>query len=237
MSIFNLGRGTPAAPAPFWQPPGVGWDKVPFVPYESFMEYRSLLNVVFYEYSIMVRQGLELGNMQLWSVARYGLSRGVKQHWITHGKDIISKLTKGVGSEWCEFVNLFLVNSLDTTARVFVFCRVPFPVTGFGNFHESVQDIFEILERELSLFLHNWEIGPMGSYSFYLVNFKYYRSISNDAGDSEDSDQYYIPIGKFQDIMAAFAMGGHARLGASDNCIVGTLNDEIFRCIFSHGVF
>jgi hypothetical protein len=150
------------------------------------------------------------------------------------GKDLISKLTKGLGLEWCDTVNSLLVNSLDTAARVFVFCRVPFPVTGFGNFHSYVNDIYDVLERELSLFLHDWDINPIGSYSFYLANFKYYRSLS---GEEEDSDDNYMPTGKFQDIMAAFAMGTHARLGNDDGCVVGILNDELLRCIFTHGMF
>jgi hypothetical protein len=232
--------------APFWQPPGVGWETVPLVPYESFTEYRALLQLVLGEYSMMVRRGLEIGNMQLWSVARYGLSRGVKRHWQRHGKDIFLKLTKGIGSEWCESVNSFLVTSLDTAARVFVFCRVPFPVTGFGNFSESVDDVFDILCRELCLFLHNWDINPNGRYSFYVANFKYYRSLSESLnahgnGESEpsddSSDDHYMPVGKFQDIMAAFAMGGHARLGAGDGCVIGILSDELLRCIFAHGIF
>lgn len=223
--------------APCWQPQGVGWETIPFVPYDSFMECRLLLKVVFDEYSSMMWRGLEIGNMQLWSIAAYGLSQGVKRHWMMHGVNIILKLTKGIGREWCESVNLLLVNSLNTAARVFVFSRVPFPVTGFGDFRDYVHDVFDILERELSIVLHSWDIGPFGSYSFYLVNFKYYRSISSDTSDSEDNDLFYMPIGKFQDIMTAFVMGMHQRLGANSECVVGLLNDEIFKCIFSHGIF
>lgn len=235
MSILQVRRNHDST-APFWQAPGVGWESVPVVPYESFAEFRSLLNDVVDSYAKMVREGLEVGVMQLWSVSRYGLSVGVKSHWLRYGVDIMQRLTKGVGREWCESVNFFLVNTLDTTARVFVFCRVPFPVTGFGDFRDSVQDIFDVLERELCLFMHNWNIHPMGTYSFYLANFRYYRSLS--AGSSGfDDDCHYLPMGKFQDIMAAFAMGIHPRLGSNQDCVVSVLNDELLRCIFTHGVF
>jgi len=223
--------------APLWQVPGVGWDSVPFVPYESFTEYKSLLKGVVDEYTIMIREVIESGDLRLWSVSRYGLTYEMKQHWNRHGVGMLLRFTKGVGKEWCESVNSFLVNTLDTAARVFVFCSVPFPVVDMGNFRDTIQDVFEILERELCLFMHSWVIHPMGTYSFYLANFVYYQSLSGESNGSVDDDCRYMPIGKFQHIMAAFAMGVHPRLGSREDCVVSLLSDEILRIIFSCNVF
>jgi hypothetical protein len=220
--------------APIWQMPGVGWELVPLVPYESFTEYRTLVDEVGDAYSNMVRIGIETGNMQLWSVSSYGLSLGVKNHWLNQGSDIFLKLTKGIGRNWCELVNMFLVNTLDTAARVFVYTRVPFPVTGFGDIQESRREIFDILERELRLFIHDWHINPMGYYSFYHTNFIFYR---NSSSVIEEIDDKYLPINKFQDIMSAFAMGMHERLGGNDNCVLKILDGDLLRHIFTYGVF
>jgi hypothetical protein len=220
--------------APIWQMPGVGWELVPFVPYDSFTEYRTLVDEVSDAYSSMVRRGIETGNLQLWSVSCYGLSRGVKRYWMDHGKDIFLRLTKGIGKDWCELVNMFLVNTLDTAARVFVYTGVQFPVTGFVDTQESRHEIFDILERELRLFIHDWHINPMERYSFYYANFTFYR---NTSSCTEDIENHYLPINKFQDIMAAFAMGMHDRLGENNTCVIRMLDNDLLRYIFTFGVF
>jgi hypothetical protein len=237
--------------APIWQAPGAGWERVPLVPYESFGEFKALLREFIDEYNRIVSKVLDdnVGdrNMQLDFMACYGLSWDVKHQLIREGTTAFLKLTKGVGKGWCELVSVFLVHILSTAARVFVFSGIPCPTTGFDTFEKSKGEISDLLDREICLFVHDMDINPMRYYSFHRVNFKRYRNnkshprakYSTDNCSEEDSDvDEYIPTGKFQDIMTAFAMGRHARLGAaSSGCAVGMLTDDLIKLIFTYNIF
>ena len=94
--------------------------------------------------------------------------------------------------------------------------------------------IFDLLDNEIRRFIHHKEINPMMCYSLRRLNFILYYSDSSDH-DLNDLNQLFMPIWKFQDIMAAFAMGRHARLGR--NCVIGMLDDELIRLIFAFGLF
>ena len=219
----------------FWQIPGVVWKHLPLVPYESYSEYKTLLDRAIEEYSKMINHsmGESVGDstMRPWSVAHCGLPGNVTFPWIADGRDIFLKLTKGEGFEWCELMNSLLVHTLDTAARMFVYSRViEFGIHHESEFEEGIKVISELLDSEVKRFMHGMEINPMGSLSLRSLNFIFYRNFYI----SDDIDGI-IPTGKFQDIMAAFAMGRHPRLG-EDGCI-GMLDDDLIKFIFNFDNF
>ena len=225
--------------ASFWQMPGMVRKELPLVPYESYNEYEVLTERLATEYTTMVKKGLEDNvsdsSLRPWYLAHYGLSWNVTRHWMRKGNDIFLKLTKGVGKEWCELMNVFLIDLLDTAVRIFVHTRL----IGFGihlesEFEGGMDPIGDLLECEIRRFIHHKEINPMMCYSLRRLNFILYYSDSSNH-DMNDTNQLFMPTWKFQDIMAAFAMGRHARLGK--NSLVGMLDDELTRLIFNFRLF
>ena len=215
--------------APPWQPPGRGWELVPEVPYESYMEFRVLLGELTKGYVELVRAAMERHitgqDLQLWSLAVYGMPWDFRRELCSLGKELFLGLTKGEGADWCELTNNFLVNTLDTTARVYVYSGVCFPETRVSYM------VSETMENEVKRFITYGEISQFGYYSFQFRNFLYYGSSIDEA----HADRHYMPVFKLREIVKAFAMGTHGRLG--EGSLVRVLDADLVRLIFSYGVF
>jgi hypothetical protein len=226
--------------SPFWQKPGRYWELIPLVPYTSYKEYEDLRVQVMQDYTTLIREGMameyiEFNNSQnhMLHLGYIGLMWEVKHLWVSKGKDIFLKLTKGVGTEWCELVNSFLVHQLDTALRTHMYCKLQFPVDGFDT---AMQETCDYLLKEANAFIKNRNLNPMGYYSFHFVNFKHYRS-SNDQVNYGETDlgQFEMPMALFQQIMTAFTMGSHARLG--ERSCVQMLDAELMRLVFKFEIF
>jgi hypothetical protein len=232
----------PNSTSPFWQKPGRYWSLIPVVPYYSHAEYKELKKTAVKEYKLLIRDfmGRESGwlnkdeNSEVTlHLASIGVSWEVKHKLGIDGTEIFLRLTKGMGVEWCELVNSFLVTTLDTALRAYVFCQTQFPVYGFDG---AVQEICSYLQDEAEFFIENRNLNPMGYHSFHYTNFKFYRSQDESQDLSvTDSDQYEMPMAQFQNIMAAFSMGTHARLG--DGSCVRMLDTKLLRLVFKFDIF
>jgi hypothetical protein len=217
-------------PPQFTKMSGIRWEMVPLVPYESYAEYQVLVNDVIEGYSKMIKDSFEYTEIDLSSMSSYGLSLDLKYHWNKQGSNLLLKLTKGEGVEWCKLVNACLVDGLSTSVRVFVGYSIQFPASGFDEVKLSITSL---LQREINFFTCNRNFNPIGYHIFHHVNFIYYRSSSDDLGSF---DAFLMPTSMFRSIIIAFAMGTHSRLGTVD-CVVGVLSDNLLRLIFSYGVF
>ena len=212
---------------PIWQPQYDGYDLVPQVPYFSFDEFFALLRELKVAYYKLVQESVEGSNMQPRLVSFSGLLC-IRCKLQDGGKSLFFKLTKGCGSAWCAAVNATLVSRMDCAARTYFFFHLqPGHDVSLG---ECKQFLLLVLKREIKLFLRDWDLDPFGYYPFTRKNFKYYAS-SQDVNTTTRA--LYMPIGKFQDIMAAFAMGTHRRLGGSDACLVRLLHNELVMYLFS----
>jgi hypothetical protein len=219
-----------------WQKPGRYWELIPEVPYTSYAEYKSLTAEVVVEYSSLIRTSMytELQEIKqnlvnhVFDLAYIGLSWELRQKWVDKGPQIILKLTKGTGRDWCELVNSFLVCALDSATRAYVQGKAEFPVDGFDA---AMADVCTYLQQQARIFIKDRNLNPMGYYSFFYVNFKYYKSsLELDYEESQN-----IPMAKFKQIMLAFVMGGHDRLG--EGSCVAMLDDELMRLIFKFEIF
>jgi hypothetical protein len=215
--------------APIWQPQHAGYSRVPLVPYVSFDEFNTLLKQLKEEYYETVDgcvQGALKNNnlMTPRSISHCGLL-GVWRELTQKGRDSFLKLTKGYGYEWCVAINAFLMTAMDSSARTFFFFHLH-PMMGDVSLEEYQEELVTVLRREVKLFLSDWDLQPTGYYSFMRKNFKCY-------GSSEDSEYIDIPIAMYQQIMLAFAMGTHRRLGGNDGCLIGSLPSELVVYLFA----
>lgn len=226
----------PNSTSPFWQKPGRYWELIPEVPYLSYREYRDLSSSVALEYCRLIKQTMEEefedGKLNrfdlLLEMAYIGLSWNFKHVLADKGPAVLLRLTKGHGSEWCDLINSFLICILDSTTRTYTSTKNLFPVE---SFEAAIAETCSYLQRQACFFIKERNLNPMGYYSFFYANFKYYKS-------SEEPDYHEtqnMPIQQFKDIMAAFVMGSHERLGAG-SC-VGMLHDELLRFIFKFEIF
>jgi hypothetical protein len=226
----------PASTSPFWQKPGRDWERIPVVPYESHGEYLKLKGEMIKEYENLIKEAIdaetkrETRDERLLRLAYIGLPWEVKQHLQTKGKDVFLKLTKGEGKEWCNLVNTFLVTMMDTATRALVFKSIEYPAVGYD---EAVGQLQSYLKKEAFLFINDRNMNPMGYFSFFHTNFREYRTPFTDF-DDDDHDQM-MPMGRFQDIMAAFAMGTHPRLGAESH--INSFEGDLVRLIFAFEMF
>ena len=226
----------PASTSPFWQKPGRDWERIPAVPYESHAEYLKLKGEMIKDYDNLIKEAIdaetkrETQDERLLRLAYIGLPWEVKHHLQSKGKDVFLKLTKGTGGEWCNLVNTFLVTILDTATRALVFKSIQYPAAGY---EEAVSQLQSYLKKESFLFINDRNMNPMGYFSFFHTNFREYKAPFTEF-DDEDSDQM-IPMARFQDIMAAFAMGTHARLGAVS--WVNLLESDLVRLVFAFDMF
>jgi hypothetical protein len=129
-------------------------------------------------------------------------------------------------------VNAFLVDALDTAARVYVYSCGHFPAS---EMEEAKPSISNLLCREISLFICDKNINPMGYFCFHHVNFRCFNRQEDEIGHNGEH-WHYMPTEKFQEMVTAFAMGRHVRLG-SDGCVVSILSNELLRLIFSYEIF
>ncbi len=232
----------PNSTSPFWQKPGRYWNLIPVVPYASYAEYKALKKTAVEEYKRLIRDCMEIDSGWLNEdghhtaiphLSNMGVSWGVKHILGTDGKEVFLRMTKGMGGEWCELVNSFLVTILDTALRTYVYYQTQFPASGFD---EAVREICRYLQEEAGFFIENRNLNPMAYHSFHFANFKFYRSRDESLDLTKtDSDQYEMPMAQFQNIMAAFSMGTHDRLGAG-SC-VRMLDAELLRLVFKFDIF
>lgn len=238
--------------APHWQYPGVGWESLPLVPYASYKEYEGLVldlckglhRVV----GASVAKELELmGGDFLWSVSLngglnglnglngldgpIGLSVDLKREWMAAFQAIFLEFTKGEGGAWCDQVAAMLVAILNTFFSAF-FKLQEFPASGFDEMWDK---LLHALHVEVECFVRVDRMNPLGLYSFENANFVTSRGYYDYNGYNGIQDLYVMPVGKFQDVMAAFCMGRHARLGGGS--AVCALDDDVARLIFTFGLF
>ena len=229
----------PNSTSPFWQKPGRFWELIPEVPYISYKEYDTLTRFAASDYSDLIKEVMntkkETRNnaefSQIMELAYIGLCWDTKHALAAKGKDIFLKLTKGAGCDWCELVNSFLISILDATTRTYVYLYSKPGIIREDDFNKVLCDICGYLQLQATLFIRDRNINPMGYYSFFYVNFKYYKS-------SVELDYHCdqnMPIAQFKDIMAAFAMGAHERLG--EKSCVAVLDDELMRMVFRFEIF
>jgi hypothetical protein len=168
------------------------------------------------------------------SISYYGLI-GIEQGLTDAGHVWFLRLTKGVGAEWCAAMNCILIQRLNAAARTFFHYHIQ--PSSDDRLDEHSDSLNEMLEREVCLFARNYDFHFTGYYPFNSRNFTFYGRLC--AGEEGPPHQYSthdcMPIGKFQAIMLAFAMGSHARLG--DRCLVGALGRDLIEHLFSWGVF
>ena len=143
------------------------------------------------------------------------------------GSVLFLKLTKGCGSVWCAAVNAELMSRMNSASRSFFFFHLQ--PDDNNEIAECKELLVHVLRREVKLFLRNPELNPFGYYPFQRKNFKYYAS----NGEVNTSTANYLPIRKYQEIMTAFAMGTHHRLGGSNDCFVRLLPNDLVMHIFS----
>ncbi len=221
----------PAAPS--WQQQYSGWDLVPQVPYESGDEFLELLEGFRVGYCKLARDcvasSLESSAMLPLSISYYGLI-GIEQGLTDAGHVWFLRLTKGVGAEWCAAMNCILIQRLNAAARTFFHYHIQ--PSSDDRLDEHSDSLNEMLEREVCLFAKHYDFPFNGYYPFNSRNFILYASIPCAA---QFSNKDCMPVGKFQAIMLAFAMGSHARLG--DRCLVGALGRDLIEHLFSWGVF
>ena len=229
----------PSSSSTYWQKPNRYWELIPLVPYTSYKEYEALKVQVVQDYTALIREGMamefdELNKSQhhMLYLGYIGVMWEVKHLWASKGRDIFLKLTKGVGPEWCELVNAFLVHQLDTALRTYIYCKMQFP----EGFDTAIQETSEFLFKEAYAFIKTRNLNPMGYHSFHFANFKHYRSSQDQIDwDAVDLGAFEMPMTIFQHIMAAFAMGSHARLG--EKSCVQMLDAELLRFIFKFEIF
>lgn len=215
--------------APIWQPQHAGYSKVPLVPYVSFEEYTCLLKQLREEYYGTVEECVEgaLKNNNLMmprSISHCGLL-GVWRELKQKGRDSFLKLTKGYGYEWCVALNAFLMTAMDSSARTFFFFHLH-PMMEDVGLEEYKEELITVLRREVKLFFSDWDLQPTGYYPFVRKNFKCH-------GSSEDKEYTDIPIALYQQIMLAFAMGTHPRLGGDAGCLVNSLTSDLVVYLFA----
>ena len=116
---------------------------------------------------------------------------------------------------------------LDATARTHIHAKLTFPVQGF---EAAIADVCVYLQRQARLFIKDRGLNPMGYFSFYYADFKYCRS----SLELDHCVDHTMPMARFKDIMAAFAMGTHARLG--ERSCIGMLDAELLRLIFKFDI-
>lgn len=212
--------------APFWQCPGVEWESLPLVKYESCEEYDRLCDDLIKEYCAAVKGALfsQIKDDTFSLISRYGLPFDVIREWRKKGKGMFLKLTKGEGEEWCDLTNATLLCVLDTATRLYTCGRVTFPAEGV---EVAIQSVNEILSCEIQRFVRICHMSPLGEYVLPHVNFVY---CTNSPGGT-----YCMPVWKFQEAMTAFCMGRHARLG--NGSVVNCLTEELVRMVFAWEVF
>lgn len=222
----------PPNQSPFWKKPGRYWDLIPEVPFESYEEYLQLTNATADAYANMIAESLDIEEKTNQTLGmrnvHYGIPWDTRHVWAEQGTAILLKLTKGTGSDWCDLVNSFLLCILDATTRTYMHGSYSLSVHGFET---AWADLSKFLQRQAQMFIKDKNLNPMGYYSFFFVNFKYYRSSLQIDHDISQN----MPMKQFKAIVIAFAMGTHDRLGS--NSCVGVLDDEMLRFIFKFEIF
>ena len=224
--------------APVWQPDLGEWNIVPHVPYESYSEFEGYMCEFRIMYRAMVgrliENSLRDSTMKPWSIGCFGFLGHIEKAFLRDGVHLFLGLTKGTGNEWCVLVNRILFCILNATAKTFFYYSVEASTDIWLD--EYNEALLRVLDREICAFTDGNDIRVFGLYPFKRKNFKsygYYGPL-NSTGTGFDA---YIPIGKFQDLMVAFSMVTHARLGDAHNCSANVLSNELVMFIFKWGVF
>lgn len=220
--------------APIWQPSGSGYDLVPYVHYDSLDEYFGMVRQLKREFYDLAEKFVENAFCDVMtrpcSISYYGLL-GIWKGMSFKGLKLFLKLTKGRGRNWCVSFNAMLLSRMDSAARAYFYYHSQ--PTSDDESQECKNDLTLVLKREIKLFLKNGEIFHDGYYSFTRKNFKCYPSSIDLEQPVENCNSCYLPIATFQEIMLAFAMGTHKRLGGSDKCLVRDLPTEFISLLFA----
>jgi hypothetical protein len=233
----------------FWMFPSEShdWKQIPLVPFESYQEYETCLEFLSQRYADMVVKVLVDiihhntsidGNATLrpWSIKCFGFPRNVRSHWIHEGEILLLEFTKGLGDEWCNVVSVHVSQTLNTAIKTFVKHSPAFQtITPFGtHIEEYKSDIFRFLHEEVTDYIKEGALNPFDrTYTFERVNFTYYNESC-----------WMMPIGQFQAIMLAFAMGTHNNCNEDEdepeptsNCLVRLLPFDLLQIIFRRDIF
>ena len=217
----------PPSDSPFWQRPGHYWGLVPEVPYDSYNEYIDLKEAASKEYAELLESVTQMSDMHASNLAYIGLPWDARHVLAMEGTNILLKFTKGVGHAWCDLVNSYLICILDATTRTYMHGRYTHP----PRFEAALASLTDTLKKEASMFIRDRNLNPMGYYCFFYVNFKYFKS----SADLDHKNEHNMPIRKFKDVMAAFVMGSHSRLGKDSFILM--LDPDLLRLIFKFEIF
>jgi hypothetical protein len=220
------------APPRVWSMPGMAWELVPEVPFEDYEEYRALLDAAVDEYVLMVASSLGgidfSGRFVVCSLGNYGVPWDVKRLWGKGGTEVLLRLTKGHGREWCELANQFLAYGLDSVLRLH-FGNGVVDAMEEGIAREVMGIALRAMANEVQFFMHRRGLNPVGFFTFHHRNFRLARC------ECVDPNAQYLPVGRVREMQVAFGMGRHARLG--EGSLVGLLHPELMRLVFAEGVF
>ena len=250
---------------PIWMYPSRkdDWKRIPLVSFESYHEYQTLLQSIRRDYAEMVERILiDVNNSSIpyinatlmpWSIGHYGFMRSVLRRWIKEGEKIFLKLTKGVGRDWCSLVSINFATRLNTAVRVFVMNNPLFESarSSMAGFEECREEILDFLRKEIDYNIDEEDLNPNDrNNTLESVNFTYYSLAPRNVSDpfltyyTPDENHGMMPIGKFQEIMLAFAMGTHTRKTEAarteideKESPVRMLTDDLLRIIFKYDIF
>lgn len=180
---------------------------IPVVPYNSFKEYQDMLAELIRNYQAMVKEGVEIANIENWIRVYEGLSFGAKDYWLEHGKRLFLQMTKGLGDDWCYTMNLMVVHALDTCLRVVIETHRGFgmPLSGSPACRLLIATF---LAQEAEKAIADPKDDPNNMSEFFDRNFVFIVY-----GEDWWDDSDWIPIKQLQEMQVAFAMLTHARLG------------------------
>lgn len=176
---------------------------IPVVPYASHDEYMNMLAELIKDYQSMVEEGVQIGSIVTWCRFYQGLSFGAKSYWFEHGEMHFLRFTKGHGEDWCRTMNTMVLHALDSCLRVLIqtYRQMGKPLSGKPADRLKIAALFK-QETEKAI------ADNMSDFSDRNFVFVVYGEVFAD-----DDDCDWIPIAKTQEMMVAFAMLTHSRLG------------------------
>ena len=201
---------------------------IPIVPFESYQEYEESLHELISAYRDMVEVSvLENHDNLSKSYGDYSIQWGVKAMWLHKGKELFLVLTKGLGKEWCETMNIMVVHTLEAVLRVFSEVCIK---SGLIVRHDQLPQstVLSLFKREISFAIASVNTSPNNMCLFEELNFQYVH-LRSPGWEYEGVEGEHLPTNKVQAMKFAFAMVLHSRLGAASGARV--LGDDNVKLI------
>lgn len=199
---------------------------LPIVPYESYAEYRALLEQLIEEYCAVVERGLRDACIGTWRRLHPGLSYGIWDRWSDKGVELFMALTKGYGRDWCETMNRLVMHALDTTVRVMVQSHLRLGCW-IGETEEDRVFVLDTMLYETRRAISVQERSSNNMASFAEANFQIMVPSDVDR-DNACADEWRVPVGKVWDMKLAFLMGGAEATGLGEDMVRLVLSDQCF---------